>query len=79
MIKRPQIEILFATEGGLRRYWSDDDKLRFVEESFIVNRQATAMARRHCICQSLLTSWRRQYRNSELGASRAVSPICGEA
>lgn len=56
-----------------RRYWSDDDKLRIVEESFIGHRQATATARRHGICRSLLTTWRRQYRNGALGASRAVS------
>ena len=52
---------------------SDDDKLRIVEESFIGHRQATATARRHGICRSLLTTWRRQYRNGELGSSRPVS------
>ncbi len=72
-INRPQIEILSATEGERRRYWSDDDKQRIVEESFIGHRQAAATARRHGICRSLLTTWRRQYRNGALGASRAVS------
>ena len=33
----------------------------------------TATARRYGICRSLLTIWRRQYRNGELGASRPVS------
>jgi transposase len=32
-----------------------------------------ATARRHGICRSLLTIWRRQYRNGELGASRPLS------
>ncbi|MDD7973840.1 IS66-like element accessory protein TnpA [Roseinatronobacter alkalisoli] len=72
-INRPQIEVLSATEGERRRYWSDDDKLRIVEESFIGHRQATATARRHGICRSLLTTWRRQFRNGELAASGAVS------
>ena len=72
-INRPQIEVLSATEGERRRYWSDADKLRIVEESFIGHRQATATARRHGICRSLLTTWRRQFRNGELGASGAVS------
>jgi transposase len=72
-INRPQIEVLSATEGERRRYWSDDDKQRIVEESFIGHRQAAATARRHGICRSLLTTWRRQYRNGELGASRALS------
>nr|WP_281248267.1 transposase [Roseovarius azorensis] len=62
-----------AADGDRRRYWSDDDKLRIVEESFIGDRQAAATARRHGICRSLLTTWRRQYRNGELGSSRAVS------
>ena len=66
-ITRPQIEVLSAADGDRRRYWSDDDKLRIVEESFIGHRQATATARRHGICRSLLTTWRRQYRNGELG------------
>ncbi|WP_366140193.1 transposase [uncultured Marivita sp.] len=47
--------------------------MRIVEESFIGHRQAAATARRHGICRSLLTTWRRQYRNGELGSSRPVS------
>ena len=46
---RPQIEVLSAADGDRRRYWSDDDKLRIVEESFIGHRQAAATARRHGI------------------------------
>ena len=72
-INRPPIEVLSAADGDRRRYWSDDDKLRIVEESFIGHRQAAATARRHGICRSLLTTWRRQYRNGELGSSRPVS------
>ena len=72
-INRPQIEVLSAADGDRRRYWSDDDKLRIVEESFIGPRQAAATARRHGICRSLLTTWRRQYRNGELGSPRPVS------
>ncbi|WP_090736630.1 IS66-like element accessory protein TnpA [Paracoccus homiensis] len=72
-INRPQIEVLSAADGERRRYRSDDDKLRIVEESFVGHRQAAATARRHGICRSLLTTWRRQYRNGELGSSRPVS------
>lgn len=72
-INRPQIEILSAADGDRRRYWTNDDKLRIVEESFIGHRQVSATARRHGICRSLLTTWRRQYRNGELGSSRPVS------
>lgn len=72
-IYRPQIEVLSAADGVRRRHWSDEDKLRIVEESFVGHRQVAATARRHCICRSLLTTWRRQYRHGELGASRPVS------
>lgn len=72
-INRPQIEILSAADGDRRRHWSDDDKLRIVKESFIGHRQVAATARRYGVCRSLLTTWRRQYRNGELGSSRAVS------
>jgi transposase len=72
-IHRPQIEVLSAADGDRRRHWSDDDKLRIVEESFVGHRQAAATARRHGICRSLLTTWRRQYRNGELGSSGSGS------
>jgi len=72
-IHRPQIEVLSAADGDRRRSWSDDDKLRIVEESFVGHRQGAATARRHGICRSLLTTWRRQYRNGELGSSGAGS------
>ena len=72
-IHRPQIEVLSAADGVRRRQWSDEDKLRIVEESFVGHRQVSATARRHGMCRSLLTIWRRQYRNGELGVSRLVS------
>lgn len=67
---RPEIEVLSAADGARRRHWSDADKLRIVEESFVGSRQASATARRHGISRSLLTTWRRQYRDGELGAWR---------
>lgn len=67
---RPEIEVLSATDGVRRRHWSDADKLRIVEESFVGHRQASATARRHGISRSLLTTWRRQFRNGELGVMR---------
>ena len=72
-IYRPHIEVLSAADGVRRRRWSDKDKLRIVEESFVGHRQVSATARRHGICRSLLTIWRRQYQNGELGAARPVS------
>lgn len=72
-ISHPHIEVLSAADGLRRRYWSDEDKLRIVEESFVGHRQVSATARRHGICRSLLTIWRRQYRNGALEGSRPVS------
>jgi hypothetical protein len=33
-INRPQIDVPSAADGDLRRYWSDDDQLRIVEEGW---------------------------------------------
>jgi transposase len=62
----PRIEILSAEDSPRRRHWSDADKIRVVEESHRGHRQVSATARRHGICRSLLTVWRRQYRGGEL-------------
>lgn len=62
----PEIEILAAGDVPRRRHWNDADKLRVVKESYLGHRQVTATARRHGISRSLLTTWRRQYRNGEL-------------
>jgi len=62
----PQIEILSAEDAPRRRHWSDADKIWLVEESHRGHRQVSATARRHGISRSLLTVWRRQYRNGEL-------------
>lgn len=62
----PQIEVLSAADGVRRRNWSDADKLRIVEESFAGHRQVSATARRHGVSRSLLTVWRRQFRNGGL-------------
>jgi|SRR6056297_1624978 len=67
---RPEIEVLSAADGVRRRHWSDADKLRIVEESFVGHRQASATARRHGISRSLLTTWRRRFRRGELVAMR---------
>ncbi len=62
----PEIEILAAGDVPRRRPWSDADKIRVVKESYLGHRQVTATARRHGISRSLLTVWRRQYRNGKL-------------
>jgi len=70
-----QIEVLSAADAARRRHWSDADKVRIVEESLVGHRQVSATARRHGISRSLLTVWRRQYRNGELGSARPAAFI----
>ena len=62
------IEIFAADEIGRRRHWTDEDKIRIVEESLRGYRQGSATARRHGISRSLLSIWRREYRSGTLGA-----------
>jgi transposase len=64
---RPEIEILHASDVGRRRLWSEEEKLRIVEESLRGSRQSSATARRHGISRSLLTRWRSDYRAGLLG------------
>jgi transposase len=72
---RPEIGVLSAAEVPRRRHWSDADKFQVVKESFLGHRQVSATARRHGLSRSLLTMWRRQYRDGELGAAPAPSFI----
>jgi transposase len=43
------IELFTAEDVGRRRHWSDEDKIRIVEESFRGHRQGSATARRYGI------------------------------
>lgn len=63
---RPEIEVLSAADVPRRRHWSDADKIRIVKESFLGHRQVSATARRHGVSRSLLTIWRRQFRDGGL-------------
>lgn len=67
------IEVLPAHDLGRRRDWSDEEKIRIVEESLQGFRQGSATARRYGVSRSLLTSWRRQYRNGLLSVSVSTS------
>jgi transposase len=69
----PHIEILSAEDVPRRRQWSDADKIRLVEESYRGHRQVSATARRYGISRSLLTVWRRQYRNGELSTASGAA------
>jgi transposase len=68
-----EIEVLSAADAARRRQWSEADKLRIVEASFAGRRLVSATARRHGVSRSLLTTWRRQFREGTLGADRQPS------
>jgi transposase len=70
------IEIFAADEVGRRRHWSNEDKVRIVEESLRGYRQGSATARRYGISRSLLSIWRREYRSGTLGAPDAAVVSC---
>lgn len=71
------IEVLSADDLGRRREWSDEEKVRIVEESLQGFRQGSATARRYGLSRSLLTTWRREYRSGLLSvsASHAFVPL----
>jgi transposase len=62
-----QVSRLEVVETGRRRRWSDAEKLRIVEESFSGPRLASATARHHGVSKQLLFSWRKAYREGQLG------------
>ena len=62
-----QVRRLDVVDTGRRRRWSDAEKLRIVEESFSGPRLVSATARRHGISNQLLFSWRKAYREGQLG------------
>lgn len=56
-----QVERLKVVETGLRRHWTDDEKLKIVLESTHAPRTISSTARRHGISLSLLLTWRRLF------------------
>ena len=66
-----QVRRLEIVETGRRRRWSAAEKLRIVEESFSGPRLVSATARHHGLSKQLLFSWRKAYREGQLGGSQA--------
>ena len=63
---RPRVEVLSVIDSGRRRRWSLAEKIRIVEESLSRPRQVAKTARRHDISRTLLTRWRKEYREGLL-------------
>jgi len=56
-----------------RRRWSVQDKLRIVGELAEPGARACDVAARHCVCESLVFTWRRQFREGVLVEPQAPS------
>src|ERR1700716_1273201 len=58
-----RVEVLGGVER--RRRWSQDDKVRIVEETLAPGAKVTEVARRNGIAASVVFTWRRQARTIE--------------
>jgi transposase len=58
-----RVEVLDGLER--RRRWSQDDKMRIVEETLAPGAKVTEVARRNGIAASVVFTWRRQARTVE--------------
>jgi transposase len=72
-----QFEVLPVGDAGRRRGWTDEEKVRIVQESLRGYRQGWATARRYGISRSLLTRWRKEHRLGLLegGPPTPFSPV----
>lgn len=66
------IEVLPADHFGRRRDWSDEEKVRIVEEKREGFRQGSVTAQRYVLSRSLLTRWRRESRSGLLSGSAST-------
>lgn len=63
-----RIQVLSVSDTGRRRRWTDDEKVRIVEESHGDGVTLAEVARRHDISRSQLYDWRYRHKNGLLGA-----------
>lgn len=57
----PRIQVLSISDTGRRRRFTDDEKLRIVEESYRDGVTAAEVARRHEISRSMIYDWRHRH------------------
>lgn len=63
----PRIQVLSVSDTGRRRRWTDDEKIRIVEESRRFGVTLAEVARRHEISRSMLYDWRYRHKLGLLG------------
>jgi transposase len=64
----PRMQVLSVSDTGRRRRWTDDEKIRIVEESFGDGVTLAEVARRHDISRSQLYDWRYRHKNGLFAA-----------
>jgi len=64
----PRMQVLSVSDTGRRRRWTDDEKVRIVEESHGDGVTLAEVARRHDISRSQLYDWRYRHKNGLFGA-----------
>jgi transposase len=69
-----RISRLEVVDTGRRRRWSDEQKLRIIEESLSGPRLASSTARRHRISKRLVFTWRKLYREGRFGLAEGFVP-----
>ena len=62
-----RIQVLSVSDTGRRRRWTDDEKIRIVEESHGDGVTLAEVARRHDISRSQLYDWRYRHKIGLLG------------
>mgnify|MGYP001156164889 FL=1 len=67
------MEIITGRER--RRQWSDEDKLRILEEASDPRLSAAAVARRHDLLPQQIYKWRRQFRHPASSEEASFLPV----
>ena len=75
----PRIQVLSVSDTGRRRRWTDDEKIRIVEESHCDGVTLADVARRHEISQSMLYDWRYRYKYGMLGCAAQFMRLVPQA
>ena len=72
-----RIEVITGT--ARRRYWSTEQKLRIIEESFEPGETVSSVARRNGVAPNLLYRWRRLLSEGGAAAVGSDEPVVGSS
>ena len=72
-----RIELITGT--ARRRYWSTEQKLRIIEESFEPGETVSSVARRNGVAANLLYRWRRLMNEGGVTAVGSDEPVVGNS